>query len=363
MTPKLALGLMSGTSMDGIDVALLETDGERHVRPRGGRSFSYPAAVRKRLEAAVRQVEPPDDEVQALARTLTALHARAARRLLTELALSPAAVDLVGFPGHTLRHRPERGETVQLGDGALLAQILGLPVVWDFRSEDVRRGGQGAPLVPVYHAALATAVAKPTAFLNLGGIANLTWVGPQDRLMAFDVAPCNALLDDWMRRHGAGAWDEGGRLTRMGRADHARIHHLLAHPFFRRPPPRSLDRLSFDLTWLEGLTLADGLATAAWQVAEATARALAFLPAWPKRLHLTGGGRHNAGLVAALAARLPLPVVAIETLGHDGDLLEAEAFAFLAVRVWRGLPTSFPETTGVAVPTCGGRIHRPVGTG
>lgn len=357
-----AVGLMSGTSMDGIDVALVETDGETFCRPLAARTFAYDDAFRNRLAALVRARTPPPERVRPVERELTERHAHAVRALLSGLPAEQRRVDLVGFHGHTLRHRPERGETVQVGDGRLLAERLGVPVVFDFRSEDVRRGGQGAPLVPVHHALILRGVPKPAAVLNLGGIANVTLVPEEGPPVACDVAPCNALFDDWMRAMTGRAFDEDGALTLRGRPDADRIARILDHPFFDRPPPKSLDRLDFSIDRLEGLSVEDGLATAAGLVAEALARLLPLLPAVPRILFLAGGGRRNRGLVAALRARLPCPVEPVEALGRDGDALEAEAFAVLAVRVLRGLPVSFPTTTGVREPTVGGRIARPGGS-
>jgi len=356
-----AIGLMSGTSMDGIDVALAETDGESFCRPLAARTFPYDAAFRNRLADLVRACMPPPERVRPVEEELTRLHAAAVEALLAELPADLRRIDLVGFHGHTLRHRPHLRETVQIGDGPLLAALLGVPVVFDFRSEDVRRGGQGAPLVPVYHALILRHVPKPAAVLNLGGIANVTWVPEAEPPVACDVAPCNALLDDWMRVKTGLPFDANGTLTLRGRADFRRIEAVLAHPFFALPPPKSLDRLDFDLTWLEGLSVEDGLASIAVLVTEATARLLARMPEMPQALYLTGGGRRNRGLAAALAARLPCPVAPIEVLGRDGDALEAEAFATLAVRVLRGLPVSFPTTTGVPEPVVGGRIAHPPG--
>ncbi len=355
-----AVGLMSGTSMDGIDVALVETDGESFCRPIAARTFPYDPAFRKRLADLVRARTPPPERVRPVEEELTRLHAAAVEALRAELPADRRRIDLVGFHGHTLRHRPHRRETVQIGDGPLLADLLGLPVVFDFRSEDVRRGGQGAPLVPVHHALILRDVPKPAAVLNLGGIANITLVPEAGPPVACDVAPCNALLDDWMRAKTGRPFDAEGALTRRGRPDHRRIAALLARPFFALPPPKSLDRLDFDPAWLDGLSVADGLATAAALVAEATARLLVHMPEYPRALYLTGGGRRNRGLVAALRERLSCPVEPVEMLGRDGDALEAEAFATLAVRVLRGLPVSFPTTTGVPEPVVGGRIARPL---
>jgi len=353
---QLAIGLMSGTSMDGIDAALLRTDGEALATPLAARTFPYPPAFRRRLDALVRGGRDDAAECAAVERELTELHARAVRELLHGTGARP---ELIGFHGHTVLHRPEEGRSWQLGDGKLLAQLAGCPVVWGFRNADLAAGGQGAPLAPVYHACLAGPLGKPVAIVNIGGVSNLTWIGEEKELLAFDVGPGNAPIDDWALRHTGHPIDEDGRLAAGGEADAARIAAALAHPFFDRSPPKSLDRLDFSAEIANGLSPEDGAATLTAFTAAAIARAAVWLPAPPGRWLVTGGGRRNPVLMAMLAERLEERVEPIEAIGADGDALEAQCFAYLALRVLRGLPTSFPGTTGVPHPVCGGRIARP----
>jgi anhydro-N-acetylmuramic acid kinase len=257
-------------------------------------------------------------------------------------------------------HEPENGRTWQIGDGALLARLTGIDTVSDFRSADVAAGGQGAPFVPLYHQALAAALAeRPLAVLNLGGVGNVTWVGAgAEELMAFDTGPGNALLDDWALRHTGRPVDADGRLARSGRVDRAALDALLLHPYFDRPAPKSLDRDAFASTPVHGLAPEDGAATLVAFTAAAVARARDILPAPPRRWLVTGGGRRNPAIMAALAEALARPVEAVESVGWEGDVLEAQAFAYLAVRSLAGLPLSLPSTTGVARPMPGGRLDR-----
>jgi anhydro-N-acetylmuramic acid kinase len=352
------IGLMSGTSMDGIDVAVIETDGLRVAWTGPARTFPYPPTLRSRLDQAVRAPERPAQELTGLERDLTDAHAAAVEAVLPELPTERRRVDLVGFHGHTLFHRPGQGRTCQLGDGRRLAERLGIAVVYDFRSADVAAGGQGAPLAPVYHRALAAALERPVAILNLGGVGNLTWIGDGEPI-AFDTGPGNGLIDDWVRARADRAYDDGGRIAAAGRIDEARLATLLAHPYFEQPPPKSLDRLDLTLGPIEGLGLEDGAATLSAFTAWAVARAQAHLPEPPKRWLVTGGGRRNPTLMRMLAEALGVPVEPIETIGADGDALEAQAFAFMAVRSVRGLPISFPTTTGAARPLCGGELVHP----
>ena len=235
---------------------------------------------------------------------------------------------------------------------------LGIDVVYDFRSADVAAGGQGAPLAPVYHRALAATLARPLAILNLGGVGNVTWIGEGEPI-AFDTGPGNGLIDDWVRARADRPYDEGGRIAAAGRIDEARVADMLAHSYFDRPSPKSLDRLDFTLAPVEGLGLEDGAATLAAFTARAVRRAEEHFPTPARRWLVTGGGRHNATLMRMLADALPAPVEPIEAIGADGDALEAQAFAFLAVRTLRGLPISFPATTGAPRPLGGGRLAHP----
>jgi anhydro-N-acetylmuramic acid kinase len=356
---RRALGLMSGTSLDGIDAAILDTDGERIVATGAALTVPYGDALRARL----RSVLGGDGPVEDVAREVTEAHAAAVAELLRRAGLGTGDVGVIGFHGHTILHRPNQGRTWQIGDGALLARATGIDVVADFRSADIAAGGQGAPLAPLYHAALCGGMAKPVCVLNLGGIANLTWIGDAgigetENVIAFDTGPGNALLDDWALLHTGRPFDEGGVLAAAGTVDAAVLEALLAHPHFGRPPPKSLDRLDFDCLPPGSLSAADGAATLVAFTCTAVALAVSCLPAPPARWLVTGGGRHNPTLMAGLAHALDEPVDAAEAVGWDGDAIEAQAFAFLAVRSLRGLPLSLPSTTGAAMPVPGGTLHR-----
>ena len=362
--PLVALGLMSGTSLDGIDAAILRTDGERVFEFGPNTTVPYYAAFRARLRAILGAAAAGGGQLNSVVRDLTVKHASTVRFLLAENGMTASDIDLIGFHGHTIWHDPGEGITRQIGDGELLSSLTGISVVDDFRSQDVAAGGQGAPLAPLFHAVLARDLEKPLAIVNLGGIANLTWIGPassageDERILAFDTGPGNAPIDDWTFRLTGKGFDEDGALARAGTADEAIIDAILDHPFFRQPPPKSLDRHTFDLAGLDSLSPADGAATLTNLTAAAVARARVFLPAAPRRWLVAGGGRHNGALMEALASALDASVETVEAVGWDGDVLEAQAFAYLAVRSRHGLPLSLPETTGVARPTTGGTFHK-----
>ncbi|MBC7952592.1 MAG: anhydro-N-acetylmuramic acid kinase [Rhodospirillaceae bacterium] len=353
----LALGLMSGTSLDGVDAALVLTDGVAVERLGPALTIPYEPERRERLRSVLGGVGP----VEEVERDLTHFHAHAVARLLAANGLAAAEVDVIGFHGHTISHRPQDRHTWQIGDGKLLAELTGIPVVNDFRSADVAAGGQGAPLVPVFHRALASGIARPVAVLNLGGVGNVTWIGDDDSLLAFDTGPGNALIDDWALAHTGRPVDEGGVLARAGATDRDAVARFAAHPFFARTPPKSLDRddfRQFAQGLVAGLSAADGAATLTAFTARATGLARAHFPKPAVRWLVCGGGRHNPAVMAALAAEFNVPVEAVEAVGWDGDALEAQAFAYLAVRSVRGLPLTFPETTGGPRPLSGGRFHR-----
>ena len=358
--PVWALGMMSGTSLDGADAALIETDGVSVAATGPWRTAPYPAPLRERLLAVI-GARGEGGGRDAAERELTAFHADLAEALLAAAGRRRSEVALVGFPGHTVHHEPAAGRTDQIGDGAALARRTGIDVVSDFRSNDVREGGQGAPLVPLYHAALArlSRLATPVAVLNLGGVANVTWIGGGggEDLLAFDTGPGCALIDDWAQARTGTPLDRDGRLARSGTVDRAALAALLAHPHFAAPPPKSLDRNAFDPAPVGGLAAGDGAATLVAFSAEAVRRALRHMPARPKRWLVSGGGRHNPALMAALAERLGAPCDPVERVGWQGDALEAQAFGFLAVRSRRGLPLSLPRTTGVPRPMGGGVFH------
>lgn len=361
-----ALGLMSGTSMDGIDLALIETDGERQVARGAHATQAYPPEFRERLRTAIEDARTLTDRTARpgcladVERELTERHAQAVTAFLGAHAIDTAEVHVIGFHGQTVLHRAASARspapmTVQIGDGHLLASLTGIDVVYDLRAADVAAGGQGAPLAPVYHRALAARLPqRPVAFLNVGGVANVTWIGEDCRLIAFDTGPGNALMDDWALRHTGQACDVNGALARSGRADEEVLRQYLRHPYFDRPVPKSLDRNDFSLAPVERLSPADGAATLAVLTAAAVASSLAWLPAPPALWLVAGGGRRNKYLMEQLAWHLDAPVAPVEAVDLDGDSMEAEAWGYLAVRALARLPITFPGTTGVPQPLTGG---------
>lgn len=352
---RLALGLMSGTSLDGIDAALLWTDGLADVKTGLSLTAPYDPSLREALRGAL----GGQGRIEAVERALTEAHAAAVDRLLTEAELARDAVDVIGFHGHTILHRPNEGRTWQIGDGALLSSLCGIDVICDLRSNDVANGGQGAPIVPLYQMALSRDLKKPVCVLNIGGVANITWIGAgADDLIAFDTGPGNSLLDEWTEAKTGKTYDAGGALARAGTVDRTTVKALLSNPYFDAAPPKSLDRIDFDLAGLSGLSPADGAATLTAFTCEAVRRAAALLPEPPVRWLVTGGGRHNPVMMDTLKKALASPVEPVEAVGWDGDALEAQAFAYLAVRSLDGLPLTLPSTTGVSSPVTGGRLFR-----
>jgi anhydro-N-acetylmuramic acid kinase len=362
---------MSGTSLDGVDVALIETDGRRVSRFGGARTYAYAEADRRVFRQAVadaRAIAGRDARPGVLGeaeRLVTLRHAEAVETFLAEEGVAASSVDIVGFHGQTVFHDPARALTVQIGDGAWLAGRLGIDVVWDFRAADMAAGGQGAPLAPVFHRALAetAGLRPPVLFLNIGGVANVTYVGSgaaaDAGLVAFDTGPGNALLDDWMLARTGTPYDADGRLASAGTPSEEALAALLAHPYFRQRPPKSLDRDAFAGLMPEALSDADGAATLLHFSARSVAASLALLPQPPSACYASGGGRHNVAMMALIGAALaPVPLLPLEALGFDGDATEAQAFAFLAVRSLDGEPLSYPLTTGVTAPMTGGRLSR-----
>jgi anhydro-N-acetylmuramic acid kinase len=355
-----AIGVISGTSMDGIDVSVVETDGDAAVAPGPGRTFPYPDDLRRRLqeliaEPARAQSEPLED----LDRAVTDAHIAAIRRFMSETGLRPDEVGLIGFHGQTVYHRPEIRFTRQLGTGARVARELGIDTVDRFRHADVASGGEGAPFVPLYHRALASRLEQPVMILNLGGVGNVTYID-RDMVIAFDTGPASALLDDFVLRRRGLSFDADGELASSGTADEALVAAFMTNPFFDRPAPKSLDRQDFHARakGVEALSDADGAATLAAFTVESVVASLRHVPRRPLRWLVTGGGRRNAHFMRRLRERLEVSVEPVESVGWDGDFLEAQAFGYLAVRSARGLPLSLPTTTGVPHPMPGGEMHR-----
>jgi len=384
-----AIGLMSGTSLDGIDVALIETDGGQEVKRGASMTVPYPAEFRARLVEAIEAAKALTDRddrpgvLGAVERELTERHASAVRAFLAAQKIAPSTVNAVGFHGQTVLHKdvvirepassrdledpigqtPEllgvrRGShklTVQLGDGPLLAKLTGIDVVYDLRAADCEAGGQGAPLVPVYHRALVAKLPqRPVAVVNIGGVANVTYVARDGTLIAFDTGPGNALIDDWMAKHTGAMRDDDGATAAKGRVAEDALRFYLSHSYFGDLPPKSLDRNTFIADVVDNLSVADGAATLAAFTAAAIGRAREHFPEEPLLWIVCGGGRRNKTIMAMLAATVQNAVVPAEAVGLDGDAIEAEAWGYLAVRSLLKLPITFPGTTGVAVPTTGG---------
>ncbi|WP_411035841.1 anhydro-N-acetylmuramic acid kinase [Shinella sp. BYT-45] len=373
---RTAIGLMSGTSLDGIDVALVRTDGEAVVERGPSMGRPYDVAFRRRLQGALdtartigERAERPGDLAE-IERELTLRHAGAVREFLAQNGLEASGIDVIGFHGQTVLHRPDAGLTVQLGDGGLLARETGIDVVCDMRANDMAHGGQGAPLIPAYHAALAAGLsgagAKAVVFVNIGGISNITFIGSGGGIVAYDSGPGNTLIDQWVEAHAGIPYDQGGMIASEGRVDPALAERYLSHAFFSDPVRRSLDRNDFRPPEGAEASLEDGARTLAHVTAAAILRSARHLPERPKLYVVCGGGRLNRvimGDLAALAEVEGAEVVAAEAIGLDGDSMEAEAWAYLAVRSLRGLPLTFPGTTGVKAPVTGGIVRKAASAG
>ena len=361
---KLALGLMSGTSLDGVDAALIRTDGTKVLERLGGICRAYERAERATLMEALAIMRSGSfDGMSEKARRLAEpvilnSHLEAIEQLLGETKTSIDQVDVIGFHGQTLFHDAAKGQTLQADDGAALAGRLNCDVVYDFRSQDVDAGGEGAPLVPVYHKALAefSGLELPVVVVNIGGVANVTFIGGDDELLAFDTGPGNAMMDDWVRGFNAGDFDEGGRIAAKGVVSEAHVTAFLEHKYFSAPPPRSLDRNDFPIDQICGLSLEDGTAT----LLEISARTIAGAANWfsnkPLQWIVVGGGGENEMLMQRLAELIDVPLRKATELGWDGQFVEAEAFGYMAVRHLLGLPLTFPGTTGVKAPLTGGLL-------
>ena len=367
MKPITAIGMMSGTSMDGIDVALVRTDGNERLERGPNGFYAYDKEMRGQLEQALeiaRQIKARSERPSPLAdieEAITQRHIDALGSFLQDHELRAGDIDLIGFHGQTVLHRPEEGLTVQLGDAAKLAEQSGIDVVFDLRQNDMEHGGQGAPLAPVYHRALAGKLPEPhrslapVSFVNIGGISNVTFI--DEDLIAFDSGPGNGLLDQWMQRHRGVNYDKGGKISGSGQVDRAAVAEFLDRRYFADPPPKSLDRGDFTLSSVEHLSLEDGARTLCRMSAEAVVCAAKHLPHTPALWVICGGGRHNPVIMADLkdlASRSGSQVIAAEEAGFDGDTVEAEAWGYMAARSLAGLPLTYSGTTGVSRPVSGG---------
>lgn len=357
-----SIGLMSGTSADGIDAALLETDGLSIHRFGPTHFIPYPETIKKAILQAYGHV--PGPEIKTLENTITELHADVVAGLLKKGSLQSADVDLIGFHGQTLFHKPpqqegERGETHIIGNGHLLAHLTQIPVIDQFRLNDIAHGGQGAPFVPLFHQALTKDLPKPVAILNIGGVANVTWIGEEENdLVAFDTGPGNGLIDDWVREHTSLPWDEGGVIAARGCVNEHLLERWISHPYFSQPAPKALDRKTFKvfLEDIQKLPFDDGVATLTALTAKSIEKALHHFPQAPLAWFVAGGGAHNPTLLKMIMKRSNVLVKMAADQGWNGDAIEAQAFAYLAVRSLKNLPLSLPGTTGVPFPLSGGRL-------
>lgn len=346
-----AIGLMSGTSMDGIDVAIINSNGKNKVEVGGFMTVPYSPEFRRILQDCIRDLE----HIDKVERALTVAHGEAVRDFIKMYDLDRNDIDIIGFHGHTILHAPEKQRTLQIGDGRLLAEMVGIPVVNNFRSADVAAGGEGAPLAPLYHKALAIGMKKPVAILNIGGVGNVTYIANR-KLLAFDTGPGNALLDDFIESRTGKTYDKDGEIAAMGRVNADVLEGWLRDDYFDRAVPKSLDRNGFDVSNVNELSTEDGAATLTAFTVGSIIRATAHLPQKPKEWLITGGGRHNPEIMRGLEYMLETAVKPIESIGSNGDALEAEAFAYLAIRHIKKLPLSLPTTTGVKKPQRGGNL-------
>ncbi|MEC9077791.1 MAG: anhydro-N-acetylmuramic acid kinase [Pseudomonadota bacterium] len=359
LKPVLAIGLMSGTSADGVDLALIRTDGQAFIETEGFHTESYDHALRQKIFDVLGRAGSPL-EVELL---VTKAHAIAIQRFLEEIEIKNSydqPIDVIGFHGHTTLHRPAEGKTIQIGDGQHLANLTGINVVCNFRTNDVAHGGEGAPITPIFHSAIAQGLEKPLAVLNIGGVANVTWIGEgKNNFMAFDTGPGGGQLDEWTEFLTGKRFDRDGELARSGKVDQDILKVLLLNSFFDRRPPKSLDRIEFSIDPVRKLDAAGGAATLLEFTCAAISRAEEFFPAPIKSWLVTGGGRKNKFLLERLRTISQKPVLLAEEAGWNGDAVEAEAIAYLAVRSRLGLPYTFPKTTGVDRPRSGGDLFRP----
>lgn len=366
-----AIGLMSGTSMDGIDIAVVRTDGDSIVDRGPSAGYAYDPRFRERLKQGLEDArsilkrEERPGTLADLERDLTLRHALAVRMFLQENNILPDNVNVIGFHGQTVLHRPDQALTVQLGDGDLLARETGIDVVYDMRANDMAHGGQGAPLIPAYHAALARGLSKvgeiatPVVFVNIGGISNLTYIGAGEEIVAYDSGPGNTLIDQWVEAHAGIPYDQGGMIASEGGVLRELADRYLSHPFFSAEKRRSLDRNDFAPPAAGDASLEDGARTLAHVTAAGIVRSARHLPANPATYIVCGGGRLNSVIMSdlhALAEAEGARVLAAEALDLNGDSMEAEAWAYLAVRSRYGLPLTYPGTTGVSCPVSGGRL-------
>lgn len=358
MVTEYYIGLMSGTSLDGVDGALIAINDNGTIDVIAAMTEDYSDDERNALRSCLGHKTDPDGRIKFAEEMMTDVHAKVVKKLLSTSMLGALDIKAIGFHGQTIYHDPAAKFTWQIGDGARLARATGINVINDFRSADVAAGGQGAPLLPIYHRALAANLDKPVAIVNIGGVSNITYIDGQT-ILAFDTGPGNALMNDWVKAQTGAEYDKGGSLALRGAADNQILQSYLAHAYFAKVPPKSLDRDQWTTTPVQNLPLEDATATLAAFTIQSIVKALDHLPQSPKAFYITGGGRHNLALMQGLRDALGVPVESVDTLGWNGDSMEAEGFAYLAALAQKGEPISLPTTTGVPRPMTGGRQWSP----
>jgi anhydro-N-acetylmuramic acid kinase len=354
------IGLMSGTSMDGIDVAYIETDGENHIKCGAHATFPYGDAFRNQLRKCLKPSPSTADLIEQVERELTKWHIKAVKQFCSNNEIKLKDIDLIGFHGHTIQHLPDEGRTWQIGDGQYMADQLGVTVINNFRENDMKQGGQGAPLVPVFHKALVKnrELPEPVAIVNIGGVGNITYIKGDD-VVAFDTGPGNAMIDDWVSTKGDVPFDDGGKIALSGKADKDKVEAFLALPYFSRKAPKSLDRNDFSSFEMGNLYLEDGATTWSEITVQSILAAQMHLPETPVGWLITGGGRHNRYIMQRLQQSVKGYVCPVDQFDWNGDAMEAQAFGYLAARSRLRLPLSFPTTTGVHEAVTGGDTHVP----
>lgn len=348
-----AIGLMSGTAMDGIDAAMIETDGYNHTKSIGFMSVDHDPNLREKLKSQLNMIDFNRD----IEREFTLAQIRVIQDLLNDTGFQSGDIDVIGFHGQSVHHDPDKAITVQMGDGQLLTNETDIDVVYDFRSNDMKHGGQGAPLMPIYHRVLTQSanINLPIAIVNIGGVGNITWISDDD-MIAFDTGPGNAMIDDWMMTNTGNTYDAYGQMAGMGKIYQTRIDQFLAHDYFQKPYPKSLDRNDFERYSVYGLSVEDGVATLTSMTAQSIALGISQCPKSPKAIYVTGGGRHNEYMMNQIETLTGVKTKSTDALGWNGDAMEAEGFAYMAVRSLLGEPISYPNTTGCDKQVTGG-VH------
>ena len=371
MTVLTAIGLNSGAALDGVSAALLRTNGEDVIEVGSSRFFPYDRDMKialRRAEKAALEHRDGAADIGKASKDVTDFHVVAVDEFLNAAGLKRTAIDIVGFHGHTIFHRPKRtpesaGRTWQIGDGRVLAEETKIDVVNGFRDADISAGGEGGPIASIYFAALAKSLEPDGAVgvIDLGRISSVTYVPKTDSpldILAFDAGPGAALIDEWVALKTGEPMDFDGELARSGKVHSDILRMMLLNPYVRRKPPKALEKSDFKIEAVLNLSVADGAATLTALTAACIRASLPHLPAAPNDWIIVGGARRNLALTDAIGMALDADIHTAESLGWRGDDLDAQAVAYLAVRSLRKLPLTYPRTTRTPRPTLGGTYHR-----